>query len=482
MAQGRKPLCGGDESGNDRDIDANRTVISGDILQNDSPTDPTSYYENNAFFIFTFVGLTEKFVLDGFVIEHGDAGTHLPAQNPYEFDPPEYGGGAIFVTESTSGSMKPPIIQNCLVENNFGQMGGAIAASRLAIANEATADIPVLDIRTSTIRLNYSLGEGGGIALRNTSISMEGLLVVDNEAASFGGGITAERVLPPSFARGNLGVRLTNCTLASNHVPYDSAAGLLVYNILEATDVFFLNTICAQNLAVDDFSCFLTQVLVDIPSDSTLLPDFNYSAFPDATAVQYGEANVAVVYPLFVDATNTNRSQRDYRVFLSSPCRDSGQRTGVYMPIDTFDADDDDNVTELLPDRSRTERVRESDGYTTIVASDIGAFEHDSEPLCASDLNADSQVNASDLGILLGMWGACAANHAPPASACQCADLNNDTLIDAFELGVLLGAWGRCGTSMMVSSVEGESAEDAAPQPSDVAWLFGFASLDEFAL
>ncbi len=51
------------------------------------------------------------------------------------------------------------------------------------------------------------------------------------------------------------------------------------------------------------------------------------------------------------------------------------------------------------------------------------------------DLDGDGTVNAADLAILLGVWGACA-----PGGACP-ADLNEDGLVDAIDLTYLFNSW-----------------------------------------
>ncbi|MBL9148366.1 MAG: hypothetical protein JNM94_06700 [Phycisphaerae bacterium] len=56
-------------------------------------------------------------------------------------------------------------------------------------------------------------------------------------------------------------------------------------------------------------------------------------------------------------------------------------------------------------------------------------------PPCPADLNGSGTVDAADLGILLGAWGAC--------GSCA-ADLDQSGTVDAADLGVLLGAWGVC--------------------------------------
>ncbi len=49
------------------------------------------------------------------------------------------------------------------------------------------------------------------------------------------------------------------------------------------------------------------------------------------------------------------------------------------------------------------------------------------------DFNADGQVNAEDLSILLGSWGLC--------SSCV-ADINNDGVVGGFDLAIVLANWG----------------------------------------
>jgi hypothetical protein len=54
---------------------------------------------------------------------------------------------------------------------------------------------------------------------------------------------------------------------------------------------------------------------------------------------------------------------------------------------------------------------------------------------CPADLSGDGAVDASDLAMLLGAWGACGA----------CAeDLDGDGMVAAADLAILLGSWGGC--------------------------------------
>lgn len=56
------------------------------------------------------------------------------------------------------------------------------------------------------------------------------------------------------------------------------------------------------------------------------------------------------------------------------------------------------------------------------------------EPACPGDVNADGEVTAADLGLLIGAWNTDLA----------AADLNDDGTVNAADLGLLIGAWGVC--------------------------------------
>ncbi|MFO0828032.1 MAG: hypothetical protein U0572_07760 [Phycisphaerales bacterium] len=61
-------------------------------------------------------------------------------------------------------------------------------------------------------------------------------------------------------------------------------------------------------------------------------------------------------------------------------------------------------------------------------------FSFESACVVSPDLNGDGHVNATDLAILLGAWGACGAG-------CCAADLTQNGVVDAADLGIFLGAW-----------------------------------------
>ncbi|HMN96305.1 MAG TPA: hypothetical protein PKC43_08340 [Phycisphaerales bacterium] len=55
----------------------------------------------------------------------------------------------------------------------------------------------------------------------------------------------------------------------------------------------------------------------------------------------------------------------------------------------------------------------------------------EAEPPPDADIDMDGWVTASDLGLLLGLWG----------SGCSAADLNGDGVVDGIDMGILLASW-----------------------------------------
>lgn len=94
-----------------------------------------------------------------------------------------------------------------------------------------------------------------------------------------------------------------------------------------------------------------------------------------------------------------------------------------------------------------------------------------------SDLNGDLQVNGSDLGLLLGLWGPI-----NPSDQLN-GDMNEDNVVNGADLGIFLGNWNWIGTGSG-STVRVECALDqwavSNPIPISVAVnALGFASLDD---
>jgi hypothetical protein len=147
--------------------------------------------------------------------------------------------------------------------------------------------------------------------------------------------------------------------------------------------------------------------------------------------------------PLFVDADGPDNiagtEDDDCRLMANSPARNTGDNS--FLPLDTFDLDDDGDTKELLPlDLDGLPRIAEA-------TVDRGPYEYHPAPgSCPADIapagpaNHDGVVGPADLAQLLSMWGACPAPCA--------ADLNPpgapNGQVGPGDLAQLLSAWGQC--------------------------------------
>ena len=137
----------------------------------------------------------------------------------------------------------------------------------------------------------------------------------------------------------------------------------------------------------------------------------------------------------------------------------------------------DGNPWEYTPDRRILPRIYPASGGLL----DRGAFEW----RCRWDLDGDGQpIGAGDLGVLLGAGGPCHLG-------CL-ADLDIDADIDASDLGILLGMWGGPSTCdedlpaagaplMGFAMAQGSQGEPILDSPQTLAAMFGFEALTEFA-
>ncbi len=126
------------------------------------------------------------------------------------------------------------------------------------------------------------------------------------------------------------------------------------------------------------------------------------------------------------------------RSFVSVP---AGQWS-IYPPAKLGDAEQDGDIDaadraalcEAVGDVSRGREQFDFDGDFVIGAADVAAFRsrYAAAGLRWSDLNGDGHVDASDLAILLGAWG---------ASECL-TDLDASGQVNAADLSILLGDWG----------------------------------------
>ena len=173
-------FSGTESSLSERDLSVNKTVLSGDLIQNDGP-DLVNNSEN-AYNILTSSSTDSTAVLDSFTITGGNANLNI---RPFDT------GGGLRNVQGT------PTLTNCAFLENFALAGGAIS-NRLSSA-------PSLN-NCSFLR-NSSQVDGGAILNESSSYSLNNCSFVGNFSHHFSGGAIQNFLSSPS---------LTNCSFQNN--------------------------------------------------------------------------------------------------------------------------------------------------------------------------------------------------------------------------------------------------------------------------
>lgn len=302
----------GDETSLDqRDWRKHPTILSGDIgVLGDS--------SDNSYRVVEFLNSVDGTVLDGFVIEGGNADGSISNS----------GGGIFHVAPSS------PIIRNCVIRNNQATLGGGGAHHTARDRHPRYLNCRFIANQGGLV--------GGGIYQDEGMLTLEGCEFNGNSAER-GGGL---RVGDDAQAF------LTQCTLAANQattfgggIQFDSGDGAL---ITVQNSILWGNT---ANGSTDQ-----------VAQISGGVPTVHFSCVQGFDGTWGGAGNFSAV-PGFADADGFNdiAGDDDDRLFLcpNSPCVDAG----------------DDSV---LPEQLG-EDLQGNDRVQGLV--DLGAYEHGAEEL-----------------------------------------------------------------------------------------------------
>ncbi len=465
-----------------RDVDLYETILSGDI---DNGSDLDDYgdafpapgtapdfesMDGNAYHV---VEITADNVrLDGLTISGGNA-----AISGDDAD-----GAAIWAAGNGSGNgVAGLVVYNCTIKHNRAKDDGGAAFFGPASGT--------VEFRNCTIRENSAWivagGSPNGGAIQHNDVSL--LLVncefIENWAVSSGGVINfvetnddgdtleAWNCRFDSNLAGATGgalrisdvdsdaaddCKLVNCEFTRNE---SDKGGAIIAG--QQVDLAVFNCTIAANICNDSVNDYAGGVQIDFAADATFISTIFWDNEDDDTGDDLVEdqyngptsppaADFFVFYcdvlgwgsatpdldgnfeddPLFVSEFG------DVRLSTTSPCVDRGSPDALDVEDDDEDVDEDLNFGEKAPDRDLNARVQDGDGTGCLIV-DVGAFEVAGVASCPADLDADGEVGAADLAILLAAWGSC--------SSCT-ADFDDDGDVDAADLATLLADWG-CNTS-----------------------------------
>jgi hypothetical protein len=312
---------------NARDVEANPTILSGDLNGDDQAGG--LYVEENSFHVVSAFVLGWDATLDGLTITGGTA----------DGDGNDRFGAGLYVEAGAPAAAGVLNVKHCTIRNNTAVFGGGVA-SMSGIAN----------FGGTRISGNRALAYGGALYADDSHIDMVNALLTGNtcdNAPSLG-----------SDAIYSLGSSLTlaSCTLADN----GPANGKAIANVAWASDAAHTTTVT---------NSILHNGGNEIWGTKSSIVSVEYSN------IKGGYSGVGNINsdPLFVDpGARDERGQwidGDYTLQASSPSIDSGDQ--LLLPVDHLDLDEDGNTEEPLPvDLARDDRAQGKD-------VDQGAYEHD---------------------------------------------------------------------------------------------------------
>ncbi len=195
-----------------RDIELYQTILSGDLLNNDSNDyDPNNLvneetFSDNSYHVVTASFTDETSILDGFTITAGIAGgydLYIDSRSK---------GGAIYIESSIDG----PVIANCTFTKNAAYDGGAIYST------DSDPNISQCKFIRNSANYIYELaplfGDGGAIFISQSNSIIKDCNFIENLGGS-GGGI---------FILKDSNFVLINCQFISNTANLTKGGALLI--------------------------------------------------------------------------------------------------------------------------------------------------------------------------------------------------------------------------------------------------------------
>jgi predicted outer membrane repeat protein len=219
-----------------RDIEAYRTILSGDLNGNDGPNFANN--DENSYHVVTGSGTDETAVLEGFTITAGYANG---------FGNPNDSGGGMY---STSGS---PTVINCTFSKNAAGYAGGMANRDYCsptvinctfVGNSAhSGGVGMFDWHSASTLINCSFSGnfgryGAAMRIYDSDSTIINCSFSGNFARQYGGAIYVDRS----------DVTLTNCTFSSNSADYwELGCGGGIYDHLGNSSLTLTNCIFWNN-------------------------------------------------------------------------------------------------------------------------------------------------------------------------------------------------------------------------------------------
>ncbi len=276
----------------ERDINANPTILSGDISGNDNATitNTEATRADNSYHVIKYSGAVTGVTVDGFTITGGNANGSTPQQKR---------GAAIFSENASNGITTSLNFWNCTIEKNTATDAAVFYHD---LISGVTNTISQIDFNNSIIRNNYSVDQANVFLVGNrhfslfSRIAFTGCLIYDNVSVNSASFI---KVWSSSFGGAVGGASyfyIKNCTITEN-------TGL--------------NNKVTQIVNGFSYECQLYNSIIYNNGSAT---PFDHS--PAATSLV--GSNYMLIDPLFVNPVADN-----FRISGGSFAKDSGDNSKV---------------------------------------------------------------------------------------------------------------------------------------------------------
>jgi hypothetical protein len=326
------------------------------------------------------------------------------------------------------------------IDNDASSSGGAYSNVVVGATHHARfVDCDFID--------NRSGGDDGGAAYGGAAFI--NCRFFGNRSGASGGGQFAPGGAIETHAASTL---IAGCTFSGN----SSSAAAGAIEIRPGTIVtidncsFVANTAVGVGAAIRGAATICNSVFG--PHAGTLLSgvsSVDYSCLPIAWT---GTGNIVAADPGFVNPLGPDgipgTEDDDLRLRADSPCIDAGN--SIALPADTFDLDDDADVTEPLPlDAFGNARLLETPATPNSglplpnggAIVDMGAHEYRRPADIDPDIG-DGWVNIDDLLDVLNGWGPCPSPPEPPPNEPCHADIDANSTVDLLDLMEVIFSWG----------------------------------------
>ena len=384
----------------ERNVAANVTTLTGDLLGNDNGT-TTTMAENS----YHIVGQTVAgggAILDGFRVTGGNA-NGATASN---YDK----GGGIIILSSAS-----PTVRSCDFIGNRCTFGGG--AGYIFGAQGTFVDC--------TFTNNVGGSYGGAFDTNSTSVTWDRCTFTNNQASRAGA----------IESYGSSQTKITNCVFRLNKATSSNSGGAVwvgtTSTVTLRDSTFVGNTSTASSGAgfynTSGSSTIANCIFWGNTGAGGATANNQITAAGGTNTVSYSlvQGGATGTGNLSVDPQFVNLVAGDLHLQITSPAIDAGSNTMIPAGI-VVDRDG-------LPRRVDIASVVDT-GTGGAPVVDMGAFEIQQAPPppCPADLNHDQEVNGIDLALVLSGWGSAGG------------DVDGDGFTDGADLASLLSSWGLC--------------------------------------